>query len=112
VRALLAAQVAQLIMTGKVHARIDSHNKVLHARHADKRNQTFEQALTMGGAYARDVKAMVLRLNLMRNDFIVKGSVDSLHGPSKQSCRAERAEHHRNLGFAERSGNALAEGSM
>ena len=43
-------------MDGKVQARIDSHRKVLYARHADARSQTFQQVLAEGEAYLRDTK--------------------------------------------------------
>ncbi len=43
-------------MDGKVQARIDSHRKVLYARHADVRGQTFQQVLAEGDAYLRDTK--------------------------------------------------------
>ncbi|EOD32552.1 hypothetical protein EMIHUDRAFT_429574 [Emiliania huxleyi CCMP1516] len=86
----LEKEIAALIMSGCIPARIDSQAKVLHARHADQRNATFVKALATGEAYMRDTKALLLRLNLLRADFAVKGSGDS-SGPSKSS-RQERAE--------------------
>eukprot|EP00897_Mesotaenium_endlicherianum_P009354 jgi/Mesen1/8447/ME000475S07699 len=53
-------------------ARIDSHNKILFARHADQRNVTFQRALQTGADYLQDTQAMILRANLMRNDFYGK----------------------------------------
>ena len=43
-------------MDGKIQARIDSHNKVLHAKHADSRKQTYQQVMAAGEAYLRDTK--------------------------------------------------------
>jgi len=86
----LEKEIAALIMSGCIPARIDSQAKVLHARHADQRNATFVKALATGEAYMKDTKALLLRLNLLRADFAVKGSGDS-SGPSKSS-RQERAE--------------------
>ena len=80
----LERELAKLIMAGQIPARIDSHNKVLHARHADQRTSTFQKALAMGDDYVRDSMALLLRINLMRHDFIVKGNGDAL-GPSKSS---------------------------
>ena len=76
---------------GQIPARIDSHNKVLHARHADQRTATFQKALAMGDEYVRDSMALLLRINLMRHDFVVKpaNSGDKQLGPSKSS-RQER----------------------
>lgn len=55
-RSDLEREVAGLIMDGKIQARIDSHNKVLHAKHADSRKQTYQQVMAAGEAYLRDTK--------------------------------------------------------
>lgn len=68
----LERELSKLIMEGSIQARIDSHNKILYARHTDQRNATFQNALKMGEEYQRNAKAMILRMNLMRHDFIVK----------------------------------------
>jgi hypothetical protein len=68
----LEKEVARLIMDGKVQARIDSHNKVLYARHADMRGQTFRDVLESGESYLRDTKAMLLRASLIQHDFVQK----------------------------------------
>jgi len=80
----LERELAKLIGSGQIEARIDSHNKVLYARHDDQRSATFTKALRMGDEYMRDTKALLLRINLMRHDFIVKGNGETL-GPSKSS---------------------------
>jgi len=86
----LEKELASLILAGQIPARIDSHNKVLHARHADQRTATFQKALGMGDDYVRDSMALLLRINLMRHDFVVKAqSGDASLGPSKSS-RQER----------------------
>eukprot|EP00798_Chlamydomonas_sp_ICE-L_P013423 gene13423-19280_t len=65
----LEKELASLIMEGQVQARIDSHNKVLYARLADVRSQTFQRVLACGEQYVRETKAMLLRANLMKHDF-------------------------------------------
>jgi len=80
----LEKELARLIGAGGIHARIDSHNKVLYARQDDQRSATFSKALAMGEDYMRDTKALLLRIQLMRHDLIVKGNGDAL-GPSKSS---------------------------
>jgi len=87
----LEKELAGLIMSKQIHARIDSQNKVLHARHADQRTSTFAAAIQMGDDYMRDMTALLLRINLMRADFVVKGSSDSGYGPSKSSRQEARA---------------------
>eukprot|EP00898_Chlorokybus_atmophyticus_P005592 jgi/Chlat1/6033/Chrsp4S06328 len=68
----LEKEIAALIMDNQIQARIDSHNKILYARHADQRNATFQKALQAGQDYQQDASAMLLRANLMRNDLFVK----------------------------------------
>jgi len=93
----LEKELAALIMAGAIPARIDSQSKVLYARHADQRHATFVKALDMGEAYMWNTKALLLRINLLRADFTVKGSGDSF-GPSKSS-RQDRPDG-RSVGYA------------
>lgn len=44
----LEKELAELIQSKQIQARIDSHNKVLYARHADQRKATFQSALRTG----------------------------------------------------------------
>lgn len=55
-----------------LQARIDSHNKILYARHADQRNATFQRVLQTGREFDRDVKSMLLRANLIKYDYDVR----------------------------------------
>jgi COP9 signalosome complex subunit 1 len=64
--------LAALIAEGKIAARIDSHNKVLLARHADARSATYVSALTVGERYLRDTRAMLLRMSLAQNEFSIR----------------------------------------
>ena len=54
-------------------ARIDSHNKILYARHADQRSATFQKVLQMGNEFDRDVRSMMLRANLLKHEYHAKG---------------------------------------
>ncbi|CAN6296812.1 unnamed protein product [Urochloa humidicola] len=67
---MLEKELAALITENKIQARIDSHNKILYARHADQRNTTFQRALQTGNEFERDVKSMLLRANLLKHDYI------------------------------------------
>lgn len=49
----LEKELVALIMDEKIKARIDSQNKVLHARHANQRNATYARALAAGAEYRR-----------------------------------------------------------
>lgn len=55
--------------------------QVLYARHDDQRSATFRKVLSMGEDYMRDTKALLLRINLMRHDFILKARSHCLPGP-------------------------------
>ena len=81
----LEAELALLIMGGQIPARIDSQAKVLHARRANQRSETFSRALRMGDEYMRDTKALLLRLNLLKADLTVRGKEPASMGPSKAS---------------------------
>ncbi|MCO5594290.1 hypothetical protein L7F22_048319 [Adiantum nelumboides] len=69
----LEKELAALIMENQIQARIDSHNKILHARHADQRNGTFQRALQTGTDFERDTRAMLVRANLLKHDIVIRG---------------------------------------
>ncbi|KAI3925803.1 hypothetical protein MKX01_003362 [Papaver californicum] len=64
----LEKELEALITDNQIQARIDSHNKILYARHADQRNSTFKNVLQMGDEFDRDVKSMLLRANVLKCD--------------------------------------------
>lgn len=70
----LEKELEALITDNQIQARIDSHNKILYARHADQRNATFQRVLQTGSEFDRDVRAMLLRANLLRHEFNVRSS--------------------------------------
>ncbi|CAN6711145.1 unnamed protein product [Malus baccata var. baccata] len=57
----LEKKLEALITDNQVQARIDSHNKILYAQHADQRNATFQRVLQTGNEFDRDVKLMLVR---------------------------------------------------
>jgi len=70
----LEKELSRLIMDGTIQARIDSFNKRLYARTTDQRSSTFEKTLQMGEEYQDNAKSMLLRISMLRNDFVVKPS--------------------------------------
>ncbi|KAG6499195.1 hypothetical protein ZIOFF_038951 [Zingiber officinale] len=70
----LEKELEALITENKIQARIDSHNKILYARHADQRNATFQRVLQTGVEFERDVRAMLLRANLIKHESIMKST--------------------------------------
>ncbi|MCI02184.1 COP9 signalosome complex subunit 1-like, partial [Trifolium medium] len=51
-----------------LQARIDSHSKVLYARHADLRNATFQRVLETGRGFDRDLQSMFLRSSIIKHE--------------------------------------------
>lgn len=68
----LENELMQLILDGEIQARIDSENKILHARETDQRSLTFEKTLQMGNVYLQRVKALILRSAVLRNNIHVQ----------------------------------------
>lgn len=73
-RIIVTLHVNKLALCGLLQARIDSHNKILYARHADQRNATFQRVLQTGEEFNRDAKAMLLRANLLKHEQNLKAS--------------------------------------
>ncbi|THU55096.1 hypothetical protein C4D60_Mb11t02970 [Musa balbisiana] len=70
----LEKELEALITDNQIQARIDSHNKILYARHADQRNATFQRALQTGVEFERDVRAVLVRANLIKQESILKAA--------------------------------------
>ncbi|KAI8991021.1 26S proteasome subunit RPN7-domain-containing protein [Mycotypha africana] len=63
---------ALIAKKGKIAARIDSHRKILRTNKQEKRSQAFEKSLLAGEDFEKSTKALLLRLNMMKADLIVK----------------------------------------
>jgi len=61
-----------LIADNKIQGRIDSHNKILLSRVADQRSVTYQESLDLGNRYVRDVKSLLMRMSLIKADFVVR----------------------------------------
>ncbi|KAM7277337.1 hypothetical protein ACFE04_019203 [Oxalis oulophora] len=70
----LQKELEALITDNQIQARIDSHNKILYARHADQRNTTFQRVLQTGNEFDRDVTSMLLRANLIKHEHSQKAA--------------------------------------
>ncbi|PNY08955.1 cop9 signalosome complex subunit 1-like protein [Trifolium pratense] len=64
----LQKELETLITDNQIQARIDSHSKVLYARHADLRNATFQRVLETGRAFDRDLQSMFLRSSIIKHE--------------------------------------------
>jgi COP9 signalosome complex subunit 1 len=65
----IQTEVAQLIKSKQLDGKIDSHNKVLHVRHAKQRTATYQNAMRVSQDFIDTTQALVLRMNLLKHDF-------------------------------------------
>lgn len=68
----LEDELAQLIADDHIQARIDSHNKRLYARQTDERADAFAAVINAGETYVQNMQAMLLKLNLNKNELSVR----------------------------------------
>ena len=59
---------------------------MLIARHADQRFTMYQQALNIGKEFQGDAQAALFRMNLQKNEFVVRGSQQ---GPRDDSSRSK-----------------------
>jgi len=73
----LERELARLIRDDQIQARIDSHKKILHAKQQDQRSHIFEKSLSVGADYEKATRAMLLRINLIKADMVVRVPKDN-----------------------------------
>ena len=89
--------------------------KVLHARQADPRTATFASALRVGDDYLREMRGLLLRIQLMKSDYIVrgdKGDGPGGFGPSKSSRQEARTPRFQGMDVAPPNEGVMAMESM
>jgi len=79
----IEVELAQLISSGRIQARIDSQSRTLVARGDDKRDVGIRGALEASEHIVAESRAMLLRVNLLEN-FVV-------YTPAKASSRSAKA---------------------
>merc|ERR1712014_526871 len=65
----IQSEVAQLVSKRQLDAKIDSHKKILHVRHANQRKSTYQNAMRVSQDFVDTTQALVLRMNLLKHDF-------------------------------------------
>eukprot|EP00811_Abedinium_folium_P036344 NODE_9060_length_1449_cov_9.394856.p1 GENE.NODE_9060_length_1449_cov_9.394856~~NODE_9060_length_1449_cov_9.394856.p1 ORF type:complete len:450 (+),score=143.03 NODE_9060_length_1449_cov_9.394856:86-1351(+) len=65
----IQSEVAQLIIKRQLNAKIDSHRKVLHVKHANERMATYKDAMRVSQDFLDSTQALILRMNLLKYDF-------------------------------------------
>jgi len=68
----LEKELAKLIVANEISARIDSFNKRLVARQVTTRTHAFDKTVETGENFQTNSRALLLRVNLTRNNFMVK----------------------------------------
>jgi len=66
----LQRELAGLIVSNQIAARIDSDAGALYSHHTDQRAATYHFALKAGDDYLRNTKALLLRANLQKHNFM------------------------------------------
>jgi hypothetical protein len=61
-----------LIREKKLNARIDSQEKILIARHENKRDSMYKSSLESGKRYITDVTSMLIRMSLVEANIAVE----------------------------------------
>ena len=67
-------ELAVCIGDSHIKAKIDSHNKIVYASKSNKRNELFQNVLSLGEDFERDMKAVLLRTSLIKNHVVVSQS--------------------------------------
>merc|ERR1719337_227172 len=65
----IQSEVAQLVSKRQIEAKIDSHEKILHVRHANQRKATYQNAMRVSQDFLDSTQALILRMNVLKHDF-------------------------------------------
>jgi COP9 signalosome complex subunit 1 len=71
--------VVNLIQTGEIHGRVDSQNKILHAKKTNYRDELFARTIKAGTEMQSANRKILLRMRLQQADLIVKAPKGSNH---------------------------------
>ncbi|KAG2529476.1 hypothetical protein JM18_002773 [Phytophthora kernoviae] len=68
----LEKEICDLIAAERLHARMDSYQKVLYAYHPNQRDATYQRAFEVGRKYAAESRNLLLRMSLLKNGVIIR----------------------------------------
>ncbi|CEG44807.1 cop9 signalosome complex subunit 1-like [Plasmopara halstedii] len=68
----LETEVCALIAAERLHARMDSYEKVLYAYHPNQRAAAYDRAFEVGRNYAAESRNLLLRMSLLKNNIIIR----------------------------------------
>jgi len=70
----LRKELARLIVSGRIKARIDTQAGALRLNQADERRLCYKKAFEMGISYQQEARSLLLRLSCLKNDFSIRNS--------------------------------------
>ncbi|TDH65779.1 hypothetical protein CCR75_001338 [Bremia lactucae] len=68
----LEIEICELIAAERLHARMDSYQKILYAYHPNQRAATYDRAFEVGRTYAAESRNLLLRMSLLQNNVIIR----------------------------------------
>jgi len=86
----LEQEIGVLIVENAISARIDSQKKILMARTTDQRTAVFEKSLILTNEFQDQTECMLLRMNMLRNDVLVKPNKNQ--GASEASSKDSKGK--------------------
>lgn len=122
----LEKEIAGLIVTNRMPARIDSQRKTLHRRQVDPREAGYKKVFSMGQEFLREMRAMLFRMSLLEHSVFVEaetrggaggggdarsgGRAGTLGSPHPSQGRAARGQGAGGGTSQARGGDAVLEG--
>lgn len=106
----LEAELARLIMSDQLQARIDSQNKLLQTRRTDERVATFQRAFEVGAQFTQDIKAMVLRANLEKRGLEIRAPRHGRAGGASEPLGAVEGGAYYDAGDGDYMGDDMGPG--
>ena len=68
----IETDLASLITSGKIKAKIDSFKKLLYAKKENTQLQTYAHAKALGDSFVLDTETMLLKVSLLSNEMVIK----------------------------------------
>ena len=86
-------EVAALIASGKISARIDSCSKIVRNQKEDTRLKALEMTIKAAENYVSSTKRLLLRASLVRHDMVQRHLLESQESLDERSRSREQGNH-------------------
>jgi COP9 signalosome complex subunit 1 len=64
--------LSELITSGKIKAKIDSHNKQLISRKENVQVESYKKAVALGDTFIRETEDQLLKIEMIRHDIVLE----------------------------------------